>query len=112
MLDEGGAAQLFGRKRQRAAAWALVRAALEEHDAVISYQIVTRKPREHSAGEDAYATTALYSTALSVADETGWSVYDSLMVSSALTAGCATLLTEDLQDGRTIRGLAIRNPFR
>ena len=33
-------------------------------------------------------------------------------VLSARRAGCAELLTEDLQDGRRIDGLVIRNPFK
>ena len=40
-----------------------------------------------------------------------FSLYDSLIVASALEAGCDTLLTEDLQSGRRIEGLAIVNPF-
>jgi predicted nucleic acid-binding protein len=29
-----------------------------------------------------------------------------------MEAGCDTLLTEDMQDGRVFGGLTIRNPFR
>ena len=32
--------------------------------------------------------------------------------SAALEAGCALLLSEDLQHGQLIEGLAIENPFR
>ena len=43
----------------------------------------------------------------------GYSVYDALIVSAALGAGCKTLYSEDLQDGQIInRQLTIRNPFR
>ena len=41
----------------------------------------------------------------------GFSFYDSLIVASALEAGCDTLLTEDLQTGRRIAGLTIVDPF-
>ena len=42
----------------------------------------------------------------------GIGFYDSLIVASALEAGCSTLFSEDMQDGRTIAGrLTIRNPF-
>ncbi len=37
--------------------------------------------------------------------------WDSLIVSAALQGRCKILLTEDLQHGRTIRGLKIMNPF-
>jgi predicted nucleic acid-binding protein len=60
---------------------------------------------------EVFPDATLYSNALSIADETGWSFYDSVVVSSALAGGCDTVLTEDLQDGRTIRGILIRNPF-
>jgi predicted nucleic acid-binding protein len=53
----------------------------------------------------------LYKDAVSIANETGWSFYDSLIVSSAVAGRCAILLTEDLQDGRIVRGVEIQNPF-
>ena len=34
------------------------------------------------------------------------------VVEAALLSGATTLLTEDLQDGRRVGGLTIRNPFR
>lgn len=40
------------------------------------------------------------------------SFWDALIVEAALLAGAATLLTEDLQDGRQFGRLTIRNPFR
>jgi predicted nucleic acid-binding protein len=50
---------------------------------------------------------------LQVAERYGLSVYDAMIVASALLAGCKTLLSEDMQDGQTINGrLEIRNPFR
>lgn len=39
------------------------------------------------------------------------SFWDSLIVSAAEAARCDELLTEDLADGSTLRGVAIRNPF-
>jgi predicted nucleic acid-binding protein len=50
--------------------------------------------------------------ALRFAERDGFSFYDALIVASALEAGCSTLLTEDMQDGRVIDDqLTIRNPF-
>jgi predicted nucleic acid-binding protein len=50
--------------------------------------------------------------ALRIAERYGLSIYDSLIVSAALLAGCRTLHSEDLQDGQVIeRQLTIRNPF-
>jgi len=50
---------------------------------------------------------------LALAERYGFSVYDSMILASALLAGCTTLFTEDLQDGQRIDGgLTVRNPFR
>jgi predicted nucleic acid-binding protein len=39
-------------------------------------------------------------------------IYDALVVSAALEAGCTTLYSQDLHDGQTIdRQRTIRNPF-
>jgi predicted nucleic acid-binding protein len=51
--------------------------------------------------------------ALAIAEKYGYSIYDALLVSAALNAGCRTLYSEDLQDGQVInRQLTIRDPFR
>ena len=122
-----------GDAAKRSKARALVRAALERHNAIISYQVVqeflnvaTRKPRVHMKQAEAqqylekvlmplcevFPDAGLYSTALSIAAETGWQFYDAVVVSSALAGGCESVITEDLQDGRVIRGITIHNPFR
>lgn len=41
----------------------------------------------------------------------GCTMYDGLIVASALEAGCGTLYTEDLHHGQVIEGLRIENPF-
>ena len=51
--------------------------------------------------------------ALAIAERYGYGIYDALVVSAALEAGCKTLYSEDLQDGQIInRQLTIRNPFQ
>ena len=52
-----------------------------------------------------------HTEAVPLARAHGFSFYDSLIIASALEAGCDTLLTEDLQTGRRIEGLTIVNPF-
>ncbi len=49
--------------------------------------------------------------ALDIIDETGYSIYDALIIAAALESGCRTLYSEDLQHGRDIPGLSIVNPF-
>jgi predicted nucleic acid-binding protein len=39
------------------------------------------------------------------------SFWDALVVKSASAAGCARLLTEDLNEGQVIAGVTIENPF-
>ena len=55
-------------------------------------------------------TEAAHVRAMAVARRTGYSVWDASIVATALEAGCGTLLSEDMQDGRRIDGLTIRNP--
>lgn len=47
-----------------------------------------------------------------LAERYGFSIYDAMIAASALVAGCATLWSEDLQDGLLVEGqLRIVNPF-
>ena len=41
----------------------------------------------------------------------GYSWWDCLLLASALELGCKYFLSEDLQDGQTIEGLTIVDPF-
>jgi predicted nucleic acid-binding protein len=88
------------------------------------YVIVTRKlkpglpPSEarqdirdlHSWGPS-QVTTSILESAWEIEDRVGLSWWDSLIVASALDCGATTLLSEDMQDGLTIRSLEIVNPF-
>jgi len=58
-------------------------------------------------------TINTHETALRIAEEYGFGIYDALIAAAALEAKCVTLYSEDLQDGRVIDDqLTIRNPFR
>lgn len=113
-------------------ALSLVESALRDGNTVISTQVVqeflnlaTRKFASAFTGGDLQAyldsvlwplcavfpDAPLYSLALEVREETGFSFYDALIVAGALHAGCRRLFTEDMQNGRTVRGLVIENPF-
>ncbi|MNC95283.1 hypothetical protein D3C83_123660 [compost metagenome] len=49
---------------------------------------------------------------LQLVERYGFSVYDAMIVASALLAGCRTIVSEDMQNGQVIEGrLTIRNPF-
>ncbi len=117
-----------GRKRQLAEK--LVRHSLENESACISYQVVQEAMniviRKLGATpetarlllEDVLTplwrinpTVSLYQSGLSVQARYGFSFYDSLIVASALEAGCIRLYTEDLRHGQQIERLTILNPF-
>ena len=54
-----------------------------------------------------------HKVARTIAERYGYGIYDALVASAALEAGCRTLYSEDLPDGQIInRQLTIRNPFR
>jgi predicted nucleic acid-binding protein len=56
-------------------------------------------------------TVALHDAAVQLSATHGYHIYDSLIVASALEAGCTVLYSEDLHDGQVIGPLTIRNPF-
>lgn len=57
-------------------------------------------------------TLDAHERALDLIEHHGLSVYDALIVAAALDAGCTTLWTEDMQDGRRFDDrLTLRNPF-
>jgi len=56
-------------------------------------------------------TAGIHERAVHIAERYGYSIFDSLIVAAALHAGARTLYSEDMQDGQSIGGLTIRNPF-
>ena len=58
-------------------------------------------------------SAGIHDVGLALGERHGFSVYDAMIVSAALTGGCERLYTEDLQHGQLIEGrLRIVNPFR
>ena len=50
---------------------------------------------------------------LQIAEKHGLTVYDAIIVASALIARCTTLVSEDMQHGQLFDGrLKVRNPFQ
>ena len=57
-------------------------------------------------------TVNVHDRGLQVAEHYGFSIYDAMIVATALLADCTILYSEDLQDGQVIDSqLMIRNPF-
>jgi predicted nucleic acid-binding protein len=88
------------------------------------YVAVTRKnivPKSEAAAQISdwltiFPTTAATAdairTALREAVAGRASYWDALLVATAAEAGCAIILTEDLQDGSTLGSIRILNPFK
>ena len=110
----------------------LIREALTTQKGVISYQVVQEffnvalrrftQPMKAADAEQylntvfrpllgVHSSQALYAEALHLQAQTGFSWYDSLIVSSAIQARCDLLYTEDLQHGQRFGSLQVRNPF-
>ena len=54
----------------------------------------------------------MHDRGIALSERYGFAVYDSMILASALLAGCNLLFTGDLQDGQSIDGsLTVRNPF-
>jgi len=59
-----------------------------------------------------HSSFSLFDQAIGIKVGYKFSFYDSLVVASALAAGCKTLYSEDLQHGQNVMGLEVVNPFR
>ena len=58
-----------------------------------------------------FASVELLHQAIDISGRWKYSFYDSLVIASALQAGCSVLYSEDLQHGQKIGDLRILNPF-
>lgn len=57
-------------------------------------------------------TIEVHDRGLQLAECYGFSIYDAMIIASALLADCRTLYSEDMQNGQVIDGqMTIQNPF-
>ena len=56
-------------------------------------------------------TVDLHRDAVDLSERRGFRIYDSLILVAAKRAGCRLIYSEDMQDGQTVDGVLIRNPF-
>lgn len=117
---------------KRASAMEIVQTALDTGHGIISYQVAqefinvaskkfvkplrTRDQLEYldrvlSPLLEIFPSIDLYRKGVILSDRYGYSFYDSLIIAAALTGGCKTLYSEDLQHGQKIEGILIQNPF-
>ena len=106
--------------------------ALDKNSGIISYQVVQEfinvavskfeKPLSISDIQiylrnvllplcEVFPTMPFYEKSLTLHQETGFSFYDSLIITAAIESDCSFLYTEDLQHERAIRNVTILNPF-
>ena len=109
----------------------LIGHALEaNHDGVITVQIMTEfinvmQSRFKAAAKDidewvsqfypllaTEVTMDVVRNAMYVKEEYGIQFYDALVVSAAEKLGCQEIVSEDLNDGQTYRGMKAVNPFK
>ena len=56
-------------------------------------------------------TIELHEAAIRLARDHRFPFYDSLIIAAAIRAGCSILYSEDMQDGQTVDGVTVLNPF-
>ena len=56
-------------------------------------------------------TMETHEQALQIAERSGYSIFDSLIIAAAVHSGATILYSEDMHNGQRIGGLTIRNPF-
>ena len=109
----------------------LIQHALEvNHDGVISVQVMTEfanvmKTRFNASATEidewvsqfypllaTEVTMDVVRNAMYVKEEYGIQYFDALVVSAAEKLGCQEIVSEDLNDGQTYRGMKAVNPFK
>ena len=87
------------------------------------FNVLVRKARRPPAAartaiiawRDAYPVTetsaAVLVNAVDLSTDHQMTIWDAVMLSAAAEAGCRLLLSEDLQEGFTWRGVSVTNPF-
>jgi predicted nucleic acid-binding protein len=120
----------FPEKQQKARR--LVSDALTTQEGIISFQVVqeflnvaSRKFSKPLSWADSrryldevlaplceiFPSVGLYQQTIDLAEQLGYSFYDSLVIAAALEGGCNILYSEDLQHQQAIQNLTIINPF-
>lgn len=65
----------------------------------------------HSCPNPLSLTLDTHLSAARICARFGYTIYDGLILASALEADCSIIYTEDLQHGQIIEGMRIENPF-
>ena len=91
---------------------------VSEFYAVVTHKRIIPGPLAAARANDwltvfpnAAASTSAVRAALAASIAGQASYWDALLIATAVEAGCTLILTEDLQDGSTLGGVEIHNPF-
>ena len=79
---------------------------------IASTEVALRAVTEAATLTVVQVDTALLLEAITLSQEHQLSLWDALILRAAAAAGCATMLTEDLNPGQVVDGVRIDNPFR
>ncbi len=77
----------------------------------VPVDVAERAVRDLSRLSVVAATTDLVMDAITLTRQEGFSFWDAMIVEAAHRAGVEQLISEDMQDGRVLGELVIRNPF-
>ncbi len=77
----------------------------------LSVDHVRRQLRSHEQFEVVQVTPAIIQSALDLHQTRSLSFYDAMILQAAITSGCDTLYSEDLNAGEIVNGVKIINPF-
>ena len=98
-------------------AWLTVQALGEFFHAVTRKNIASHDEAQEytTAWQSLFQITAAdlsaYNTATAAVREHGFSFWDAMLWATARQAGCAVILSENMQHGRKVGGVEILNPF-
>ena len=77
----------------------------------LSVDHLRRQLRSHEQFEVVQVTPAIIQSALDLHQTRSLSFYGAMILQAAITSGCDTLYSEDLNAGETVNGVKIINPF-
>jgi predicted nucleic acid-binding protein len=77
----------------------------------LNIEHVRSQLRSHEQFEVVQVTPAIIQSALDLHQTRSLSFYDAIILQAAITSGCDTLYSEDMQAGEIVNGVKIINPF-
>lgn len=89
-----------------------VQATRSTRDAALTHEEATGLMRSWRRFDPVSITPEIMDAALVARERWGLSYWDAAIIEAARSAGCDTVLSEDLNDGQNYGGVRVVNPFR